>query len=57
MSALISDKNAVVAQLSNISPITLDKISVDEYGAVIVSDTGFQSKIISKAQADVARPR
>lgn len=46
--ALISDKEETIAAISKeVSPLTLDMISVDEHGTVIIKDPAFRAKVES----------
>jgi hypothetical protein len=45
VNTLINDTAKAVTQLSGVSPITLNKISIDETGNVIITDDGFRDKI------------
>ncbi len=48
INALIEDSNKIIALLSSeLSPISLSNITVDEYGTVIVTDAAFKHKIES----------
>ncbi len=48
INALINDSTKMIAALSSdISPISLSNITVDEYGTVIVTDAAFKNAIES----------
>jgi hypothetical protein len=42
---LLKDRDRVVRNLSTISPITLDKVSIDDTGNIIISDPNFRAAV------------
>jgi hypothetical protein len=45
INSLIGDKEKAVRQLSAVSPLTLDKITVDETGNVVITDDAYAKKV------------
>jgi hypothetical protein len=51
---LLKDKDHVISNLSQISPISLDHISIDENGNIIVTDANFRAATEAALQASIS---